>query len=136
MKYALLLERDPAVCNHTAAVLSSIGYLVTPVFNARKALHAAHMIQFDLIVTWTLTNPGDRRCLSGELKRCAPDALLILVADGEATLSAGSGMAGVNSVLCRPFTTQDVKKVVELGHHETVPPVLGGWNERRRRSID
>lgn len=138
MKYALVLEQDAAVCNHTSTLLSSIGYLVTPVFKASKALHAVQMIQFDLIVTWTVVNPGDRRCLAGELKRYAPGAILILLTSEEEVPPVSNGIAGVNGVLCRPFTTEDVKKVVEDDYTSigTAPPAVALRDERRRRSAD
>jgi PleD family two-component response regulator len=138
MKYALVLEKDAVACNHTSSLLSSIGYLITPVFNASKALHAAHMIQFDLIVTWTGINPGDRRCLTGELKRCSPDAVLIMLVDREKGLHAGGHSVLVNGILYRPFTSQDIWNIVEVesDNFSMRPLPLAMQDERRRRSIN
>lgn len=113
MNYALVVENNAITCTDTSAILTSLGYLVTPTFNLRKALHAVQMLQFDLIVTWTVVNPDDRRALTGELKRHSPDAVLILIKDSAAGSSLADRFDGVDAVLYRPFTAQDVKSIVE-----------------------
>jgi CheY-like chemotaxis protein len=136
MKYALVLESNSETCNHTAGLVASLGYLVTPVFSSKKALHAAHMIQFDLIVTCTASIPGDRRSLTGELARCSPDAVLVFVAEPE--LKAVNGqIEGVNAIVSRPVIDQDLRKAVDcaagLPTHTLPPPLV---RERRRRAVD
>lgn len=137
MKYALVLEQDAARCNKTSNVLSSMGYLVTPVFNPKKALHAVHMIQFDLIVTCTAVNPGDRRSLTGELKRCSPDSILILLADRATGPHFNSHHGGADAILERPLTVPSLNKVLDINLHDGyfVSP-FGRQSERRSRTID
>lgn len=137
MKYALVLESCTKTCNETSALLASLGYLITPVFSPKKALHAAHMIQFDLIVTSTASIPGDRRSLTGELARCSPEAVLILLTD------AGPGRIngfaeGVTAVLGRPLSVDALKEVVDRAPPEPgiVLPPPGPADERRRRAVD
>jgi len=115
MKYALVLEKNTQLCNDTTAVLASMGYLTTPVFNEKKALYAARLIQFDLIVTFTAINPGDRRSLTGELKRCLPEATVILLTDPESGQAVDENIDGVSAVLYRPLTAQEVRSVLESG---------------------
>jgi DNA-binding response OmpR family regulator len=115
MKYALILEKNSELCNDTTAILSSMGYLTTPVFNQKKALYAARLIQFDLIITFTDVNPGDRRSLTGELKRCLPEATVILLADPESGPSVDRNIDGIAAVLYRPLTVQAVRDVLESG---------------------
>lgn len=137
MKYALVLERDSKTCNETASLVASMGYLVTPVFSPKKALHAAHMIQFDLIVTCTATIPGDRRSLTGELARCSPDAILVLLEDEAASVPAGQ-IEGVNRTIKRPVVAEDLRRLIDHGI-DTLPPLpLPLWlpRERRRRAVD
>ncbi|WP_156328247.1 MULTISPECIES: hypothetical protein [unclassified Massilia] len=137
MKYALVLENSTNTCNETSRILASMGYLITPVFSPKKALHAAHMIQFDLIVTCTTTIPDDRRSLTGELARCSPDATLILLAECDA-MPANDQLDGVNSVLYRPLTAEDIDSVVEStlkGFAAHLPPPRTD-RERRRKSVD
>lgn len=136
MKYALVLESNSETCNNTANLVASMGYLVTPVFSPKKALHAAHMIQFDLIVTCTASIPEDRRSLTGELARCSPDAALILIAESDATALNGR-IEDVNAIINRPVVVQDLRNAVD--HVENLPtqslaPRLA--HERRRRSVD
>lgn len=135
MNYALVVENNAISCNNTSAILASLGYLVTPTFNLRKALHAVQMIQFDLIVTWTVVNPNDRRALTGEFRRHSPDAVLILVKDSETTPSSAHDIPGVNAILYRPFTANDVKRVVESHVHGSGLPTSSSFlrGERRKR---
>lgn len=137
MKYALVLESCTKTCNDTSTLLASLGYLITPVFSPKKALHAAHMIQFDLIVTCTASMPGDRRSLTGELARCSPDAVLILLADAEPERINGYA-EGVSAILTRPLTADGVKEVIdrEPGDSAILLPPPGPADERRRRAVD
>ena len=112
MKYALVLESNSETCNNTAGLVASMGYLVTPVFSPKKALHAAHMILFDLIVTCTAHIPGDRRSLTGELARSSPDAVLVLVADPGLKPVSGQ-FQGVNAIINRPVIVRDLENAVD-----------------------
>ena len=137
MKYALVLESCTKTCNDTSTLLASLGYLITPVFSPKKALHAAHMIQFDLIVTCTAGIPGDRRSLTGELARCSPEAVLILLADAEPGHVNGHA-EGVSAILRRPLTADDVREVVDRAPGDPgmqLPPPVPA-DERRRRAVD
>ncbi|MGZ5147796.1 MAG: hypothetical protein ACXWCP_30035 [Burkholderiales bacterium] len=136
MKYALVLESSSETCNTTANLMALMGYLVTPVFSPKKALHAAHMIQFDLIVTCTASIPGDRRSLTGELARCSPDAVIILIAESD-SIAANDQFEGVNAIIRRPVSIHDLRNAVD--HAEALPNQalpLGLASERRRRAID
>lgn len=137
MKYALVLESNPQTCNDTANLVASLGYLVTPVFSPKKALHAAHMIQFDLIVTCTVAIPGDRRCLTGELARCSPDAVLILVAESEVG-AVNRQFEGVNAVINRSVIPEELKGLADKSLKRSLkgplPPQV--VRERRRRAVD
>lgn len=137
MKYALVLEKDSALCNNTSSLVSSMGYLITPVFSPKKALHAAHMIQFDLIVTCTAVNPGDRRSLTVELKRCSPEAVVVLVVDPELGPHINDSFDGVNAVLYRPLGIPALQDVIDAGfdHYAVQAPPFEP-SERRRRAID
>ena len=136
MKYALVVENNPVSCNSTSSILTSLGYLVTPTFNLRKALHAVQMIQFDLIVTWTVENADDRRALPGELKRHSRDAVLIWVRDPGSGTTASGKFDGVDAIVHRPFTAQDMRHVIaSCTDGVAVPPMpLRQQEERRGRA--
>jgi hypothetical protein len=138
MKYALVLESDAKTCNDTSSLLASLGYLITPVFSPKKALHAAHMMQFDLIVTCTITIPGDRRCLAGELARCLPAAEVIVVIDPVLGHINGHGhIESVGAVLKRPLRACDVIAVLERRSDFAKPRrSLRPVEERRRRAVE
>jgi DNA-binding NtrC family response regulator len=136
MKYALVLEQDTDRCNKTSKVLSSMGYLITPVFSPKKALHAVHMIQFDLIVTCTAVNPGDRRSLTGEMKRCSPESVLILLADPNAGPHFNSNYDGATAILERPLTVPSLKNVLDTNLVDGLFAPSRREYERRSRTID
>ena len=136
MKYALVLESNSETCNNTAELVASMGYLVTPVFSPKKALHAAHMIQFDLIVTCTASIPGDRRSLTGELARCSPDALLVFVAEPELKAIDGQFL-GVNAIINRPVNARDLQHAIDCRDEPLRQPLLPALaRERRRKAVD
>lgn len=137
MKYALVLEKDTTFCNKTLDVLSSMGYLITPVFNPKKALHAVRMIQFDLIVTCTAVNPGDRRSLTGELKRCSPDSIVVLLADPKLGPHFNSNCDGANAILERPLTAPTLRNILDIDFRDGLQAAPSGCkSERRSRMID
>ena len=137
MRYALVLESNSETCNDMANLVASMGYLVTPVFNPNKALHAAHMIQFDLIVTCTADMTGDRRSLTGELARCSPDAVLIFVAEPDAD-PVNLQLEGVNAIIKRPVVAEELRNAVDHAVNasatQPLPPCT--TRERRRRAVD
>jgi DNA-binding NtrC family response regulator len=135
MKYALVLEKDTACCNKTTDLLSSMGYLTTPVFNPKKALHAVRMIQFDLIVTCTAVNPGDRRSLTGELKRCSPDSIVVLLADPNLGPHFNSNCDGANAILERPLTVPTLGNILDTDLHDGLGVRLPARQSERRRWI-
>ena len=116
MKCALVLEKDPTSSARTSAVLESLGYTTAPVATPDEALNVAHAINFDVIVTCTSIRPNDRRSLTGELKRCAPDAAVVLIADpDERPRAALRRPAGVSAVVERPASFDSLRRVVEFG---------------------
>jgi CheY-like chemotaxis protein len=138
MKYALVLEQNSESCNKTADIVSSMGYLVTPVFSPKKALHAAHMIQFDLILTCTAMSQDDRRSLTGELKRCSPDALIVLLADPEPGSQINGKHDGISGVLHRPLAIDELRDMLDIGFDSHGQPASSPCpvSERRKRAID
>ncbi|WP_230030005.1 hypothetical protein [Massilia sp. Bi118] len=96
------------------------------------------MIQFDLILTCTAVNHDDRRSLTGELKRCSPEAFIVLLADPGPALQAAPGNQGVNAVLYRPFAIDELNKIIDAGLPRTGQLLLPSCTaaERRRRAID
>jgi hypothetical protein len=111
MKHALMLGTT-AMCNEVTAMLGTHGFQVTPVFNAKKALHVARILPFDLILTCTTSNPDDRRCLTGEFKRCSPDAFIVLLSD-PASGADSAARDGVDEILPLPVTRQALHRALD-----------------------
>jgi DNA-binding NarL/FixJ family response regulator len=132
MKHALVLGRTAAMCNEITDILGKHGFRVAPVFNAKKALHVARILPFDLIVTCTTRNPDDRRSLTGEIKHYAPDAFIVLLSDqaGDTERAADDG---VDQILPLPVTRQALARAldaVSAGHWR--PPAMRPFTAERR----
>jgi DNA-binding response OmpR family regulator len=135
MKLALLFEVDRASRHVSSAVLRSMGYVPFPVYTTEKALQAAYVIKFDVVVTCTAIIPGDRRSLTAELKRCLPNSAILLMADPVLGVHSNGGCAGVSRILTPPLTAQDLRSVVEFGlDGNGLQPASVGQSEERRVS--
>lgn len=130
MKHALVLGSTSQMCNEVAAVLGAHGFQVTPLFNAKKALNVARIVPFDLIVTCTTLNPDDRRSLTGEFKRCSPDAFIVLLADPASDMPGRTRRDGVDETLALPVTRQALHRA--LGAARGGRRALPSGGERRR----
>lgn len=117
MKTALVLEKDPVSTQRTSQLLRTLGYLPAPVRTADEALNVASAISFDVIVTYTSIKPNDRRALTGELKRSAPEAAVVLVAesDEEHAEARKRPYAGLSAVLTRRTMAEGLRRVVQFG---------------------
>lgn len=117
MKAALVLEKDLVSTRKTSQILKTLGYLPAPVRTAEEALAVASAISFDVIVTSTPIKPNDRRALTGELKRMAPDAAVVLIADSdkENIEARQRSYAGLSAVLTRQTMADGLRRVVQFG---------------------
>jgi CheY-like chemotaxis protein len=117
MKSALILEKDGAASARVARVLAGLGYVTAPVRTPDEALNAAGAIRFDVIVTCTARRDHDRRSFTGELKRAAPQAAVLLIGDDrEARGSADMWRhPGISAVIPRPPSVDTLRRIVEFG---------------------
>jgi DNA-binding NtrC family response regulator len=140
MKSALVLEKDTATREKTVGLLKWMGFVTAPVRTAEEALNIAHSISFKLIITYTSTHPNDRRSLIGELKRVAPKAAIILVRENDHVQSWAQQrqIFGVSSVVMRPPTAEDLRRVVEFGidGDGSQPCPVPIESERRKSKLD
>lgn len=138
MKTALILEKDLAAAEKTSTVLKGLGYLPAPVRTAEEALAVASAISFDVIVTSTPVRANDRRSLTGELKRMAPEAAVVLIAesDEESAEARKRYCVGLSAVLTRKTMADGLRRVVQFGldGYGLQPSVLRSV-ERRRAAV-
>ena len=138
MKHALILEKDEESSTKVSRVLGWLGYVTAPVQTPEQALNVASAIKFDVIITCTAKTPDDRRSLTGELKRAAPEAALILISDKEINVDTSlSQCPGISAVVKRPPSFDVLRHIVEFGIDGsglqlTYLPVL---HERRRKHL-
>jgi CheY-like chemotaxis protein len=136
MKAALVLEKDPASTERTCRILKTLGYLPAPVRTAEEALAAASAISFHVIVTCTSTKANERRSLTGELKRMAPKAAVVLIAESEEERVEACHLSyvGLSTVLTRLTMADGLRRIVEFGidGYGLQPSGVSKANERRR----
>jgi DNA-binding NarL/FixJ family response regulator len=136
MKSALILEKDDASSVKTSRVLSWLGYVTAPVRTPEEALNVINVIKFDVIVTCTATKPHDRRSFTGELKRAAPEAAVVLITDDfdETVQASTHRSSGLAAVVKRSTSADDLRTIVEIGidGYGMQPARVLSGTERRR----
>jgi DNA-binding NtrC family response regulator len=117
MRQALILEKDAGSSASTSQLLRSLGYVTALVHTPHQALNVASLIRFDVIVTYTSKTPDERRSLTGELKRAAPEAAVILITERDNVTSEvhPSICPGVSAVIKRPPSAKLLRQIVEFG---------------------
>ena len=139
MKTALILEKDSVSTNMTSQILKTLGYLAAPVGTAEEALAVASAISFDVIVTSTPVKANDRRALTGELKRMAPEAAIVLIAesDEEGVEARQRSYAGLSAVLTRQTMADGLRRIVQFGidGFGLQPPGVPQSVERRHATV-
>jgi len=112
MKHALILEKDSDSARKIVRVLGWLGYTSAPAKTPDQAMNAVSAIKFDLIITCAAKSAHERRALTGELKRLAPEAVVILVRD---TGEHVSHCPGISAVIERPPSYDVLRSIVEFG---------------------
>lgn len=138
MKSALLVENDHIESIRLAKILHWLGYVVAPVRTPGEALNVASAIKFNIIVTCTALKPNDRRALTSELKRLAPEAPIVLLTGEKADYREAHAdrYPYVSAVLKRPITMDVLRRLIQFGldgfglHSVYAPPP----QERRRKA--
>lgn len=116
MKSALVLEKDAQAGAQIARLLGWLGYVTAPVRTPDEALNAAGAIRFDVIVTCIARRERDRRSFTGELKRVAPQAAVVLIDDDDDCGNRPTAChQGVSGVICRPPSVESLRRIVEFG---------------------
>jgi CheY-like chemotaxis protein len=136
MKAALVLEKDPASAEKTSRILKTLGYLPAAVSTAEEALAVVKAISFRVIVTSISNKANDRRALTGELKRMAPDAAVVLIAESEEEYGKARqhSNTGLSAVLNRQTMANGLRRIVEFGidGYGLQPSGVPECDERRR----
>lgn len=137
MRCALLLETDKRERDRMTKILEWLGYVAAPVRSPEEAINVANTIRFEVIVTCTNRKSNDRRSLTGELKRLAPQSTVVLVTDerGEYEDVRAGCVPCVSAALKRRPSMEELRRTVQFGidgfglHAAGLP----AHQERRRR---
>lgn len=137
MKHALVLEKDARSCARLSELLRHLGYTAATVRTAFEALEVTSAIKVEVIVTYTCRIPNDRRALTGELKRAAPEAALILIGenDGSDIEAAAGNCPGLSAIVTRPTSVDILRSIIALqgGSYGLPRGSTNPWKERRRQ---
>ena len=112
MKNALILEKDLESTKKISRILNWLGYTSAPVKTPDQAVNAASAIRFDVIITCVAKSAHERRALTGELKRVAPEAAVILIRDSGEHVNH---CPGISAVIERPASYDVLRSIVEFG---------------------
>lgn len=137
MGHALVLEIDSESCTQIADLLRSLGYTAAPVRTPYEAIEVASALKIDVVVTYTCQIPNDRRALTGELRRAAPEAAVILIGEGDTSqIEATAGSCpGLSAVVTRPISIAVLRDIIALQVCTVTskPGYRDPWKERRRQ---
>lgn len=111
MKHALILEKDAESNKKLSRMLSWLGYTTAPVKSPEEALNVAGAIKFDVIITSIVRTSHDRRALTGELKRLAPDASVLVIAENGVL----GHCPGISAVIGQQPTLEILRSILEFG---------------------
>ena len=118
-KYQILVVDDePTVCKAIQMMLKHYGHDVQTANDGAGALALLENGQFDLVITDYLMPEMKGDELVAQIKRCRPDQRIILVtAFAEDFVAYGKPTGGVDYVLNKPFSLQDL--------HAAISKVMG-----------
>jgi CheY-like chemotaxis protein len=109
----LVVDDEPTVCKAIQMMLSYYGHDVQTANDAQAALTLFEAGQFDLVITDYLMPEmkGDR--LVTRMKECRPGQRIIMVtAFAEDFLVYGKPTGGVDYVLSKPFSLEDLRTAI------------------------
>ena len=109
----LVVDDEPTVCKAIQMMLTYYGHVVETAANGVEALALYHNGAFDLIITDYLMPEMKGDQLVTEIRRCRPGQRIIMVtAFAEDFLSRGKPTGGVDHVLTKPFSLEDLRAAI------------------------
>jgi CheY-like chemotaxis protein len=112
----LVVDDEPDICGIAQLLLENAGCDVVCTTNAARALAAVEQRDFDLLITDMLMPEMDGVELINSVRRTKPDQRIMAISGGgmaprESYLQIAS-MYGVNGVLAKPFSRDQLLKAV------------------------
>lgn len=135
MKFALIFEKDVASSQKTSQLLKWFGYMTAPVHSAAEAFNVVKAINTDVIVTCAASNAGERRLITNELKRLAPNATIILMTENDSEYESARmhGYAGVDALIKRPASVDAFRRILHSELDTVAIQSRGITREQERR---
>ena len=109
----LVVDDEPTVCKAIQMMLKYYGHEVQVAYDGDAALALFEAAQFDLVITDYLMPEMRGDELVTRMKKCRPAQRIIMVtAFAEDFLSQGKPTGGVNLVLNKPFSLEELRVAI------------------------
>jgi CheY-like chemotaxis protein len=110
----LIVDDEPTVCKAIQMMLKYYGHQVQTAADGATALVLFEAGQFDLVITDYLMPEMKGDQLVAHIKRSRPDQRIILAtAFAEDFLTDGKSSGGVDHVLTKPFSLEELRTAVD-----------------------
>jgi CheY-like chemotaxis protein len=109
----LVVDDEPAVCGAIKMMLEYDGHTVQTANNGMEALSLLEESRFDLVTTDFFMTGMKGDALAAAIKERLPDQpVLMISANGAIAKSSGDQLPGVDLVISKPFSLEDLREAI------------------------
>jgi CheY-like chemotaxis protein len=109
----LVVDDEPSVCETIEMILKFDGHKVQTVASGKEALSLLEQSGFDVVVTDYSMPEMKGNVLAAAIKQRSPGLPVVMITAHEAMLkSSGDPNSGVDSMVSKPFTLDELREAV------------------------
>ena len=118
----LVVDDETAVCETIKMVLEHDGHKVQVANNGEEALALLERSKFDLVTTdFSMLGMNGDTLAAAIKERIPKQPILMISANGALAKSAGNPLLGVDLVISKPFSLEDLRKAIDFFKSERLP---------------
>jgi CheY-like chemotaxis protein len=111
----LVVDDETAVCETIKMVLEHDGHKVQMANNGPEALALLERNKFDLVTTdFSMLGMNGDTLAAAIKERIPKQPILMISANGAMAKSAGNPLLGVDLVISKPFSLEDLRKAIDF----------------------
>src|ERR1700722_16421095 len=111
----LVVDDETAVCETIKMVLEHDGHKVQVANNGEEALALLERSKFDLVTTdFSMLGMNGDTLAAAIKERIPKQPILMISANGAMAKSAGNPLPGVDLVISKPFSLEDLRKAIDF----------------------
>ena len=111
----LVVDDETAVCETIKMVLEHDGHKVQMANNGPEALALLERNKFDLVTTdFSMLGMNGDTLAAAIKERIPKQSILMISANGAMAKSAGNPLPGVDLVIGKPFSLEDLRKAIDF----------------------